>query len=693
MAWELVRRPIGAVDTDLWFHLNAGRYIAQHRAVPHEVFFSFLTPPRPWVDYSWLFQLAVYLTYVKWGYVGLILLRGLCFLATIAAVWLVVRDTGRARRPQEPSALGGWPALLLALYALVLSVRVLNVRPHLVTYLMIPVLLWVLEARPRWGLACLPLLALLWCNLHGLLFPVMLLIIGAYTAEHALEGWRRTAPRWDARLLGAAAASLLAVGLTPNGLALVQVVPQALGAIGYMPAVINEFRPMPVERLLQETFSFTVAGGVPAHATVLNLLLLCSAASLLLGAWTRRLRVSHALLWLGGAVLWVRGQRFAYEFVLLSAPLLAAHPLLPSMAAGKGRLPAPAAWALGALALAAVGRGPAQWLGPVGRFPFTPAGLPQGIVMFLQQLGAGGTVLNSPNPGGYLQWTLGPAHPIFMAMQVPFPFTEQDLYVGANMFSDRGVLRKVLAAHRPAFIIAPQEADQFYGLIREHPQYVPIFFDDAAVLYVDRGQHPDIAQQHALRGVDPWRFAGKDLETVLDLEDHVGLREPLLAILRVYPECLLANLLLAGSYYRTAEYEPMLRRTQAVVAAFPEATAGYWLMGKAYEALGQTGQALRAYQRGLRRADASEQPRFYAAIGSAHFAQGRYPQAYRAFARGVNRFAASTPVKTLYELATAAQRAGHGQTAEALFTYLLDYRLGDWPQDQQWRERILEQQD
>ena len=31
-------------DTDLWFHLSDGKYLAEHRAIPDTAYVSFLTP-------------------------------------------------------------------------------------------------------------------------------------------------------------------------------------------------------------------------------------------------------------------------------------------------------------------------------------------------------------------------------------------------------------------------------------------------------------------------------------------------------------------------------------------------------------------------------------------------------------------------------------------------------------------------
>src|SRR3989338_4257043 len=62
IAYYFLPWPIVASDTDLWYHLNGGRYIMEHHALPTDSsYISFVTPPRPWVDFYWLFQILVYL--------------------------------------------------------------------------------------------------------------------------------------------------------------------------------------------------------------------------------------------------------------------------------------------------------------------------------------------------------------------------------------------------------------------------------------------------------------------------------------------------------------------------------------------------------------------------------------------------------------------------------------------------------
>src|SRR3989442_8981210 len=47
-------------NTDTWWHLAAGRWIAEHHAVPRTDTFSYTVPQHPWTDLQWLFDVALY---------------------------------------------------------------------------------------------------------------------------------------------------------------------------------------------------------------------------------------------------------------------------------------------------------------------------------------------------------------------------------------------------------------------------------------------------------------------------------------------------------------------------------------------------------------------------------------------------------------------------------------------------------
>src|SRR5262249_19048335 len=135
----------------------------------------------------------------------------------------------------------GYTALVFTLTSLFLIGRLTMVRPCILSYLLIAIFAYLLESRR--ALLSLPLLALLWVNLHGIEYPVMWLLLGAYLGEWALARLGLVthveAPSWGA--FAAVAAAMATVFLTPNGLALLAGPFQPLG---FAAQYIDELKPV-----------------------------------------------------------------------------------------------------------------------------------------------------------------------------------------------------------------------------------------------------------------------------------------------------------------------------------------------------------------------------------------------------------------------------------------------------------------
>ena len=194
------------MDGDTGWHIRVGEYILDHRAVPTVDLFSFSKPGAPWFAWEWLtdvlyatlFRLAGLKAIVLWA--GLII-AGYSTIVLRYAIW------------RGANSLIAGLATLLAIGSG--SVHFLA-RPHLITLLLLPVSMWMIEADRRrnsravWLLV--PLTAL-WTNLHGG-FVMFLACLGLLVAGSLAEVWLRNAPkravlRYSLLLLACSAASLV----------------------------------------------------------------------------------------------------------------------------------------------------------------------------------------------------------------------------------------------------------------------------------------------------------------------------------------------------------------------------------------------------------------------------------------------------------------------------------------------------
>ena len=670
MSW-----PIIASDTDLWYHLTAGRYIAQHHAIPYESFFSFLQPPRPYLDYYWLFQVLVYHLHAWWGYPGLLGLRALLYVVTL----LIVARMLSTRQSSLSARL--YSVAVFMVVAVILQYRFIIVRPHMVSYLCVAAFILILECYPRRAVY-LPLLGLLWMNAHGIVYPVMCLICMAYLIEYLVRHATGTLPAaWNVRaFLLPLLLCLATVYATPF---VTRLLNEARVPTDHAAQYIEELIPYSLTEL--GTFQFPTL--LPTRETLVNLVFLVACGSALGAAVRGRLRISHAILLAGGAAIMFKHGRFANEFVLLALPILQAHPLVLDKSPRSAPSPLLVSTLL-VLLLAVPLLMTKQLFGYRGHYPLSSQKLPTGVVTFLRAMNTGGSILNHPNVGGYLEWMLLPRYRICADLQAPFLFGDEDIFTAIHAFKNGEVLRKVLAAYHPAFITVPVGQTHFPTLIEPMPQYQKVFFDDEEVLYVDRAQHPEIAARYGLLALDPFRITEDDIPGYVNaaIRDGKtdGMRGELTRMLDVAPNVRILNELAATLNKIEGAFAQAVPHAQRIIEAYPEFPEGYASKADALREMGRPVEALALYQKALVRANPAIQRKIYRAIGWTHRLLEQPEAAYQAFARSVKPFASEEiAYDDLYWLGSTALLAR--RIREGMTLYRLAKRVAP-PDSASWQE-------
>jgi hypothetical protein len=207
------------LDVDLWWHLKVGDWIIEHVAVPHTGILSRSAANRPWVAYSWGYEVLLSRAYAWFGLIGIGLFGTLLTLGVAcAAYYMLLRLSGRL-----------WVACVGA--GLTCSAFLFNgmPRPFFFSIILFALTVTLLLEANRTGriknLYWLPPIFLLWVNLHiqfiyGL-FPVGLLF--AVSLGHEVmkrlgkEPGFILAPRIPAAKLGLIfAACMVATLIGPN---------------------------------------------------------------------------------------------------------------------------------------------------------------------------------------------------------------------------------------------------------------------------------------------------------------------------------------------------------------------------------------------------------------------------------------------------------------------------------------------
>jgi len=292
---------------DVWWHLATGRWIIQHNQVPHWDIFAF-NKPNPWILTQWLGSVFYFICYGLGGLVGLKVLRVILCLLPIGLFAL------HTRRKVPPLAI----LVLAYLLAMSLYTRCM-LRPFLLNFIFISIFLITLvrfkENGQAWYLMPIPLLGILWVNIHMGSFVYGGLLLGCFLLESFIgllrnlkdnrPDWRKAA--YGFKGLGAVSILyLLVFFLNPYGLQ---------GTLHPLRVfLIPDYIHFPhlsahIKELLPPDYIFSVRGG-----WVIGLFLITTVSILS----QRRREMALILIWLISLMLFMRSQRGSVFFALAS---------------------------------------------------------------------------------------------------------------------------------------------------------------------------------------------------------------------------------------------------------------------------------------------------------------------------------------------------------------------------------------
>lgn len=159
-------------DVDLWGNLGFVTAPAWSPAFHTTNTFAFTEPDHAWINHEWLSEYLLRLTFDTAGSPGLLLLKTSLGLILLLILWRSIRQDCASQ-----------PARFLLLVLLISTIGFgFSTRPHLFTYVLYALFLFMLKRWPKGEfvtLTAIPLLGILWANLHGAFFSGALLL-GVY---------------------------------------------------------------------------------------------------------------------------------------------------------------------------------------------------------------------------------------------------------------------------------------------------------------------------------------------------------------------------------------------------------------------------------------------------------------------------------------------------------------------------------
>jgi hypothetical protein len=391
-------------DTDIFWHLAAGKEIIQKKAFLFYDPFAYSLPSAQWIDLHWLFQVIVYGLYSLGNEKALLIFK-LAVVACVAGILCCIHRTPR----------------FICISAFITAVLfyetryLLCLRPVLISILCMSLFLFLFEnTRNRknknilW--LCVPL-QILWTNSQGL-YIIGLFIIGAYWVEEVIGflAKKNEKPRMMTFMFAAACLSCF---VNPYGIRGILLPFQLFGRINPDPRNI---------------FSMNIAENVPlfslsGYDTIYRTIVIVSALiamALFIINW-KKIQWAHCILFAGFLFLAYSAERNVLLYVIVIIPIIAWNASQSGLVDGiisvlkRKRGPA---FFFGCCAALILLCAVAQHAMVVRTYPpnrlLSPFRFPEKISDYLKQNPYSGNMFNDMRYGGYLMWEFYPEKKVFI---------------------------------------------------------------------------------------------------------------------------------------------------------------------------------------------------------------------------------------------------------------------------------------
>ena len=379
-------------QNDTWWHLRVGQEMWTRRALMFTDEFSFTVYGAAWPNHEWLSQVLFYATYKLGGLPLLTFLAAVCVTVSLALSWRLMAGSPLQR-------------LLLTGLAMVSIAPAWTIRPHIFTLMLLPAVINLAVRRCYWPL---PLLFLVWANLHGGVALGMVALAAMIAGQFYVSGFSRVKP-----LLAATAGSFAATCITPLGGSFWLKIPQA---------VHNSRLNMIME---WQTASLSDPAYLAFWATAATLLATTWAGRRQLRSAAHAPLVAVALAFLPFAL---RSRRNIPPFLVVALPAVTWN-LVDRLERWKARPrienPTMSAALFAVCTVACVAIVATAWSQPAARLRWQP--IPQSVVNEVEA--CGDRVFNGYEDGGYLIWFAPDVRVFIDSRHDPYPFAFVQEYI------------------------------------------------------------------------------------------------------------------------------------------------------------------------------------------------------------------------------------------------------------------------
>ncbi len=500
-------------DSDIFWALASGEWILSNMAVPHTDPFSYTFAGRPWVDFTWGFQVVSHLFYTYLGgWSGLFILQ----LALTAVTFCVAGLNLRLLTSKRV-----WLAAVLLFILFTSSYMRLFIRPHLFSYLFISIFILFLNIHERrsggrggfaWALYALLPLQVLWVNIHSSAI-LGVFIVGAYAAGGVID-----ALLFRTLLLGREKVSAL----------------KRLVAVSVLIPIVSVLNPYGVKLVL---FPFAHQGGVNADAlrhigewtrislpelllyflpnpinfTAFRVAFFVSVIAILMN-W-RRLRTRDIILIAGAFYMAASHVRWVSQFAFFGVPIAAANLAAYFDARRESRgigynsnvesLFKISGFLLSILLIVCL---IPMFFGYDARSNYgigiRTGHFPEGNVAFMEREGIDGNIFNEYIYGGFLIFNR-PGQKVFIDGRTPTVYSPS-FFWSMRTSVDSKSWNRLVAEHGIEAALVSLKDTKRCSMLHESEEWEAVNFDEVSLLYLRTSEaNKGAIERYAFKSFDP----------------------------------------------------------------------------------------------------------------------------------------------------------------------------------------------
>ncbi len=478
----LTTTQIQHLDSDIFWALRTGRWIVTHWQVPFSDPFSYTFGGKPWVDFTWGFQVIAHVFYRGLGgWTGLYILQLLLSFAAFGAIFLNIRLlTGRRL----------WLIALLMVLILACALPRLFIRPHLFGFLFISLYLLILNMNERrdsfWLIYLIFPFQVLWVNIHSSAI-LGVFIVWAYASGEFFDAFLREGFKGLAGLVSKKKRLIILAVLLPF---VTLLNPYGL-KLAIFPFIHQGGVNSDALHHIAEWSSFSLTdlflyfNPTPVTYLAFRLLFYMGLVSLALN-W-RRVKTRDLMLFAGAAYMGIGHVRWIGQFAFFAVPVIAFN--LTCYLEGRGREGDSRALKWGGLGLALL---ISVFLGLILRDASFRSRLgigvsaeeyPVGSVRFMSENRLQGKLYNTYVFGGFLIFNY-PELKVFIDGRTPTVYSPHFFWKSRHTQTSKGWERLV---EDYGFTMALVKLDRpLCNVLYKELDWTPVVFDDISALYLKK---------------------------------------------------------------------------------------------------------------------------------------------------------------------------------------------------------------